>query len=79
MGYACYDTPHGEAGYGVDDICHTDGCDEAIDRGLGCLCGDHPVVTTVGCGWWFCPEHLFLWGVSGATYLCPTCHAAAVA
>jgi hypothetical protein len=78
MGYACYTTPRGDAGYGVDDVCHAEGCDEKIDRGLSHLCGDTPGADDdIGCGWWFCVEHLFLpppgFAVDGDTSLCSEC------
>jgi hypothetical protein len=61
MGYAYYDTPLGPAGYSVEDTCHQVGCDVAIDRGLGFLCGNSPGRSDeVGCGEWFCGEHLRL-------------------
>jgi len=60
MGYAVYDTPRGPAGYGIPDVCHTAGCAERIDRGLGFLCGNQPgAADEYGCGWWFCAEHLY--------------------
>jgi hypothetical protein len=61
MGYARYGTPMGPAGYDVDDVCHEEGCSEAIDRGLDCLCGGVPgYADEFGCGRWFCGEHLFM-------------------
>ena len=60
MGYAIYETPLGDAGYGVEDVCHQEGCSEAIDRGLDYLCGDQPGRPSEhGCGRWFCHEHLY--------------------
>ena len=60
MGYAVYGTPLGDAGYGVADVCHEQGCSEEIDRGLAYLCGDEPGRTSeCGCGRWFCEEHLY--------------------
>jgi hypothetical protein len=73
MGYAAYETSRGLAGYGVDDVCHAEGCDEAIDRGLAYLCGAHPHSPDPGCGWWFCSGHLYVWGDDGCDYLCKTC------
>lgn len=59
MSYARYGTPHGEAGYDVEDVCREDGCEAEIDRGLSYLCGLRPGVTTDdACGWWFCRDHL---------------------
>jgi hypothetical protein len=73
MGYAFYDTSHGPAGYSVDDVCHHEGCAEAIDRGLSYLCGESPVAPGIGCGWWFCAHHLYGWGRDGASNLCEPC------
>lgn len=59
MGYAYYDTPLGPAGYSVMDTCHEEGCSTRIDRGLSFLCGNSPGRDDeVGCGRWFCGEHL---------------------
>lgn len=51
MGYANYDLQDGAGprGYAVADVCHAEGCDEKIDRGLSYLC--------YGCGGYFCGEH----------------------
>ena len=60
MGYAIYETPLGPAGYGVEDICHEEGCTEVIDRGVAYLCGDQPgYQSEYGCGRWFCGAHLY--------------------
>ena len=60
MGYAIYDTPLGDAGYGVVDTCHQEGCPEVIDRGVAYLCGDEPGQPSErGCGRWFCEGHLY--------------------
>lgn len=73
MGYGAYDTARGMAGYMVDDTCHTDGCDESIDRGLEYLCGTDPHSPDPGCGWWFCSTDLFVFGEDGCGYLCKPC------
>ena len=60
MGNAVYDTPLGDAGYGITDTCHRRGCPAEIDRGLAHLCGDQPGRESEhGCGRWFCPDHLY--------------------
>ncbi len=60
MGYAIYETPMGDAGYAVSDICHEEGCTEKIDRGVAYLCGDQPgYQSEYGCGRWFCGEHMY--------------------
>lgn len=52
-GYARYDTPRGEAGYAVEDVCHHDGCHAQIDRGLSYLGGEQPGIAAEGtCGRW---------------------------
>jgi len=75
MGYACYDTPRGEAGYGVIDTCHEENCEAGIDRGLGQLCGSTPgEADEHGCGWWFCDEHLYFGQPGSGYYKCLTCY-----
>lgn len=62
MGYGFYLLPDGrEAGYHVGALCDEPGCGEYTDRGLGHLCGDAPagLGLTVGCGRYFCGDHLF--------------------
>jgi len=52
MGYGHYVLP-GETeprGYEVEATCQHPGCEEKIDKGLGCLC--------YGCGGYFCDSHL---------------------
>lgn len=48
-----------EIGYMVEAPCDEDGCDERIDRGLGCVCGSMHGGEE-GCGGYFCGKHLFL-------------------
>lgn len=80
MGYASYETPLGEAGYAVEDVCNQEGCEVAIDRGLSYLCGDQPGRDSEhGCGRWFCGSHLrmpedLLGDIMGSG-LCPACFA----
>jgi hypothetical protein len=59
MGYGYYVLPDGrEAGYAVADVCNREGCDVAIDRSLGYLCGSYPGESPEdGCGLYFCGEH----------------------
>lgn len=80
MGYGYYDTPHGPAGYSVDDVCHAEGCTVKIDRGLSYLCGSDPLTATPehGCSWWFCGKHLFYAADihEPSLQLCTTCIAA---
>jgi hypothetical protein len=73
-----FDTPRGPAGFDVADICHADDCDEKIHREMRQLCGIRPgAAGDAGCGWWFCPAHLFpartgMFAVSRA-WLCGPC------
>jgi hypothetical protein len=70
-GYARYDTPRGEAGYAVEDICHHDGCHAQIDRGLSYLCGEQPGIATDGAGGrWYCADHLTPQGESQRCKAC---------
>lgn len=83
MGYASYSLDDGrEAGYAVKDTCNQDGCDEKIDRGLACLCGETPGGDEHGCGGYFCSAHLLIGYFdddddgeyhSAPCYLCPRC------
>ena len=60
MGYASYTLPDGrEAGYAIETTCDEPGCDTRINRGLAYLCGHEPA-DGLGCGDYFCGEHLYL-------------------
>lgn len=53
-----------EIGYGVAAECDRPGCNTKIDRGLGFCCGGmHDAGFGVGCGGYFCGEHLVYTGV----------------
>jgi hypothetical protein len=56
-----------DIGYGVPAICDYPGCGEAIDRGLGYVCGGEPYGGEEGCGLYFCGEHL--------AHVCERCEA----
>jgi hypothetical protein len=62
MGYGFYFLQDGRpAGYMVEATCDQRGCEEVIDRGLGCLCGTDPDVwngESGGCKRYFCGSHL---------------------
>lgn len=47
-----------DVGYGVPATCDYPECGEAIDRGLGYVCGGEPYGGEDGCGLYFCGEHL---------------------
>lgn len=49
MSYAYYERDGMERGYSVDDTCHAEDCDKAIDRGLSYLC--------YRCTEYFCEDH----------------------
>ena len=51
-----------DIGYGVPATCDYPGCGEAIDRGLGYVCGGEPYGGEDGCGLYFCGEHMLLGG-----------------
>jgi len=51
-----------DIGYGVPATCDYPRCGEAIDRGLGYVCGGEPYGGEHGCGLYFCGEHLLLGG-----------------
>lgn len=74
MGYARYEIMRDgekiEAGYSVAATCEEPGCAEAIDRGLGCLCGGHPGGDEYGCGGYFCGAHLYGSHEPGVEGLC---------
>lgn len=58
---------HRDVGYGVPALCDHPDCDEAIDRGLGYVCGrGRPYGEDEGCGLFFCGPH-------GGGTLCERC------
>ena len=75
MGWGYYLLTDGrEAGYDVSAECDAVDCHEAIDRGLGYLCGTLPEsISEDGCGYYFCTSHD---GNHGCTYgYCSGCDA----
>ena len=60
-----------DIGYGVPATCDRPDCGEAIDRGLGYVCGSEPYGGEHGCGLYFCGAHL----VSGRTASASSLHA----
>lgn len=78
-----YDRHGREVGYAVAAQCDQSDCTVAIDRGLGYCCGGmHDAGFEVGCGGYFCGEHLVYTGVddpetgldqSPGVALCITC------
>lgn len=48
-----------DIGYGVPAVCDHPGCNTEIDRGLSYVCGGEPYGGEMGCGLFFCYEHLF--------------------
>jgi hypothetical protein len=60
LGYAYYEREGMERGYSVPDVCHAEGCEAAIDRGLYYLC--------YSCLKYFCGAHLLAaWKPDGNT------------
>jgi hypothetical protein len=71
MGWAfCGEFEGRPIGYGVDAICDKEGCEEEIDRGLGCVCGRMHGGDN-GCGKYFCGKHL-VFGC-GENQMCEEC------
>jgi hypothetical protein len=48
-----------DIGYGVPAECDHSDCEAQIDRGLSYVCGGEPYGGELGCGLFFCAEHLF--------------------
>ncbi|MFE2164871.1 hypothetical protein ACFXB3_07325 [Streptomyces sp. NPDC059447] len=81
MGNAYYEVTRADgikikAGYGVAATCEQEGCDEKIDRGLGCLCGATPGGDEHGCGGYYCGHHLYMSLDEQVGDLCGECVAA---
>jgi len=49
-----------DIGYGVPCTCDHPDCDEEIDRGLNYVCGGEPYGGDMGCGLFFCHNHLYI-------------------
>lgn len=47
-----------DIGYGVPAYCDQPECTEEIDRGLAYVCGGEPYGGDLGCGLYFCENHL---------------------
>ncbi|HEV7521417.1 MAG TPA: hypothetical protein VGP89_09990, partial [Candidatus Angelobacter sp.] len=47
-----------DIGYGVPAYCDHPKCNKKIDRGLSYVCGGEPYGGELGCGLYFCSEHL---------------------
>jgi hypothetical protein len=60
-------------GYGVPCICEHPGCTKEIDRGLSYVCGGEPFGGDVGCGQYFCEDHLYIAHKKGDSILCQRC------
>ena len=48
-----------DIGSGVPSICDHPDCAKEIDRGLSYVCGEEPYGGDVGCGLYFCDDHMF--------------------
>lgn len=63
-----------DIGYGVPATCDHPKCNAEIDRGLSYVCGGKPYGGDIGCGLYFCSEHLFMPGSRrDCSQLCPRC------
>lgn len=60
-----------DIGYGVPAVCDRPGCNAVIDRGLSYVCGGEPYGGDVGCGLYFCADHLGWRG--GHNQMCGRC------
>lgn len=49
-----------EIGYGVEAVCDSPGCRAPIHRGLSFVCGNMHGGDGVGCGKYFCRDHLIV-------------------
>lgn len=47
-----------DIGYGVPALCDHPSCKKEIDRGLAYVCGSQPYGGDLGCGLFFCDDHL---------------------
>jgi len=48
-----------EMGYSVQGVCSCSGCNKEIDHGLAFVCGGMHEGGDLGCGRYFCYDHLF--------------------
>ena len=62
-----------DIGYGVPAFCDHPKCNKEIDRGLAYVCGGEPYGGDVGCGLYFCGNHLYFGRSEDAPQLCPRC------
>jgi len=68
-----YDSKNGrDIGYGVPSLCDHPGCNRQIDRGLSYVCGGEPYGGDVGCGLFFCSDHL-RYSDEGYHQMCERC------
>lgn len=59
-----------DIGYGVPAYCDYPCCGKKIDRGLAYVCGGEPYGGELGCGLYFCEQHL---RNGGACQMCERC------
>lgn len=63
-----------DIGYGVPCKCDHPDCNKKIDRGLAYVCGGEPYGGDLGCGLYFCYDHLLICEVGDRTVqLCERC------
>lgn len=66
-----------DVGYGVPAICDHPGCNKEIDRGLSYVCGGEPYGGQLGCGLYFCEQHLesaeYVTGTESTTFTAMVC------
>lgn len=69
MGYGVYKVGKRWGGYAVPAYCEHPACNEEVDRGMGCACGEEPF-SEVGCDRYFCGEHLMGFSVKEGDEKC---------
>ena len=62
-----------DIGYSVPAICDHPKCNKKIYRGLANVCGGEPYGGEIGCGLYFCYEHLMFGRSNESPQLCPKC------
>jgi len=64
-----------DIGYSIPAYCDHPKCNKDINRGIAYVCGGEPYGGDVGCGLYFCSEHLSFSRSKEAPQLCPRCNA----
>ena len=62
-----------DIGYDVAGTCDYPGCEKIINRGIDHVCGGEPYGGDIGCGLYFCAEHLEMKIMDGEAEPSPVC------